>query len=140
VAVFRRDDLERNSGSTASVLRGQRFLDELGKWSSRLNTQLLEITHGQWLYWIFMVHNPVSGTIATAKKEEILLEIECQQKLEDAGLLKEDKYLVEVNMGDKETTLGKHQHYWLLTIKTVWKTKLLWEQQEQQQTVSGSTI
>ncbi len=87
-----------------------------------------------------MVHNPVSGTIATAKKEEILLEIECQQKLEDAGLLKEDKYLVEVNMGDKETTLGKHQHYWLLTIKTVWKTKLLWEQQEQQQTVSGSTI
>jgi hypothetical protein len=43
-------------------------------------------------------------------------------------------------MGDMETTLGERQHYWLLAIKTVWKAKLLWEQQKQQQIVSGNTI
>jgi hypothetical protein len=71
----------------------------LDKWSSGLITWLLEIIHDQWFYRNFMVHNPVSGTIATAKKEEILLEIECQQELGDAGLLEEDKYLGEVKMG-----------------------------------------
>jgi hypothetical protein len=40
----------------------------LDKWSSGLITQLLEITHSQWLYWNFMVHDPVSGTIAAAKR------------------------------------------------------------------------
>ncbi len=86
-----------------------------------------------------MVHDPVSGTIATGKKEELLLEIERQRDLGDAGLLDEDKYLAEVNLGDLETTSGEHQHYWLLAIKTVWKAKLLWKQQEQQQTGSWET-
>jgi hypothetical protein len=59
------------------------------------------------------------------KKEELLLEIERQRDLGDAGLLDEDKYLAEVNLGDLETTLGEHQHYWLLAIKTAQKAKLL---------------
>ena len=65
--------------------------------------------------------------------------VERQRELGDAGLLEEDKYLVEVNMGDMETTSGKCQHYWLLAIKTARKAKLLWEQQERQQTVSRET-
>ena len=111
----------------------------LDKWSSGLITWLLEITHGQWLYRNFMVHNPVSGTIATGKKEELLLEIERQWDLGDAGLLEKDKYLAKVNLGDLETTLGERQHYWLLAIKTAWKAKLLREQQERQQTGSRET-
>jgi hypothetical protein len=43
----------------------------LKKWCSGLITRLLEITHGQWLYQNYVVHDPVSGTIATAKKEEL---------------------------------------------------------------------
>jgi hypothetical protein len=111
----------------------------LDKWSTGLITRLLEITHGQWLYQNFMVHNPVSGAITTAKKEELLLEIECQWDLRDAGLLEEDKYLAEVNLGDMETTSGERQHYWLLAIQTARKAKLLWEQHERQQTVSRET-
>ncbi len=115
-------------------------LMSLDKWSSGLITWLLEITHGQWLYRNFMVRNPVSGTIATGKKEELLLEIECQCDLGNAGLLDEDKYLAEVNLGDLETTSGERQHYWLLAIKTARKAKLLREQQEQQQTGSRETM
>jgi hypothetical protein len=43
------------------------------------------------------MHDLVSGIIATAKKEELLREIEHQRKLGDAGLLEKDKYLAEVN-------------------------------------------
>jgi hypothetical protein len=70
----------------------------LDKWCTGLITWLLEITHGQWLYRNYIVHDPVSGTIATAKKEELLLEIECQRELDNTGLLEEDKYLAEMNL------------------------------------------
>jgi hypothetical protein len=111
----------------------------LEKWSLGLITRLLEITHGQWFYWNFIVHNPVSGTIATARKEELLREIKQQQELVDAGLLEEDKYLGEVNLEGLETTLGEWQHCWLLAIKTARKAKILREQREQQQTISRNT-
>ncbi len=74
------------------------------------------------------------------KKEELLLEIERQWDLGDDGLLEEDKYLAEVNLGDLETTSGERLHYWLLAIKTARKVKLFREQQEQQQTGTGETM
>jgi hypothetical protein len=140
-------------GQSQDVIGWQRFLEGMiskeilvlqqqfyaVKGSSGLITRLLEITHGQWLYRNFMVHNPVSGTIATGKKEELLLEIERQRDLGDSGLLDEDKYLAEVNLRDLETTSGECQHCWLLAIKTARKAKLLREQQERQQTGSGET-
>ncbi len=47
---------------------------------------------------------------------------------------------MEVSLGNLETTSEEHLHYWLLAIKTKGKAKLLWEQQEQQQTGSGETM
>ena len=90
----------------------------LDKWCSGLITRLLEITHGQWLYRNYIVHDPVSGTIATARKEELLVEIERQQEQGNAGLLEEDKYLAEVNLEEMSTSSGERQHYWLLAIQT----------------------
>jgi len=76
----------------------------LDKWCTGLITRLLEIMHGQWLYRNCIVHDPVSGTIATAKKEELLVEIEHQRELGNAGLLEEDKHLAEVNLEEMATS------------------------------------
>ena len=92
----------------------------LDKWCTGLITWLLEITHGQWLYRNYIVHDPVSGTVAMATKEEKLVEIERQRELGDAGLLEEDKYLAEMNLEEMATSLGEWQHYWLLAIQTAW--------------------
>jgi hypothetical protein len=81
----------------------------LEKWSSGLITRLLEITHRQWVYWSFIVHNPVLGTITAARKEELFREIERQGELEDAGLLEEDKYLAEVNLEGFGDYIGERQ-------------------------------
>ncbi len=109
------------------------------RWSSGLITQLLEITHGQWVYRNFIVHDPVLGTIATARKEELLREIERQCELGDTGLLEEDKYLAEVNLEGLEDTSGERQNYWLLAIKAARKAKILREQREKQQADSRTT-
>ena len=105
----------------------------LDKWCTGLITRLLEITHGQWLYRNYIVHDPVSGTIATAKKEELLVEIERQWELGDAGLLEEDKYLAEVNLEEMATSSGERQHYWLLAIQTARNHYALRAQCESQQ-------
>jgi hypothetical protein len=73
------------------------------------------------------------------KKKELLLEIEHQWDLGDTRLLEEDKFLGEVNLGDMESTLGEHHHYWLLAIITMRKALFLREHQKQQQTFSGNT-
>jgi hypothetical protein len=119
------------------ALSGSRM--SLERWSSGLITRLLEITHGQWVYRNFIVHDPVSGTIATARKEELLREIKRQHELGDAGLLEEDKYLAKVNLEGLEDTSGERQHYWLLAIKTARKVKILQEQRKQQQVDSRIT-
>ena len=64
-----------------------------------------------------MVHDLVSGAKASLRKEEIQMEIEMQQELGEEGLLEEDKYLLEVNLEDLETTNGERQEYWLLAIR-----------------------
>jgi hypothetical protein len=111
----------------------------LDKWCIGLITQLLKITHGQWLYRNYIVHDPVPGTIPMAKKEELLLEIERQRDLGDAGLLEEDKYLAEVNLEEMAPSLGKRQHYWLLAIQTAWNHYALRAQGESQQKAQHNT-
>ena len=103
----------------------------LDTWCSGLIMGLMEITHGQWLYRNYVVRNSVSKTIATAKKEELLLEIERQRNLGDAGLLLEEgKYLAKVNLEEMASSLGERQHYWLLAIQTARKHYALRAQQE----------
>jgi hypothetical protein len=38
-------------------------------------------------------------------------------ELGEAGLLEEDHWMMEVNLGDMENTSGEQQEYWLLAIK-----------------------
>jgi hypothetical protein len=59
----------------ASVL-GMRHDTE--RWGVELVTRLLEVTHGQWLYRNVQVHDRMTGTLATQRKEELHMEIEWQ--------------------------------------------------------------
>src|SRR5210317_2207056 len=87
------------------------------KWMSGLIIRLLEVTHGQWIYRNLVVHDKVTGTLITKRKEELQAEIEIQQDLGDQGLLEEDMFLAEVNLEDLESSSGERQAYWLLAIK-----------------------
>ena len=45
------------------------------------------------------------------------MEIKCQQELGTEGLLEEDRYLAECNLGDLEKISGILETYWLLAIQ-----------------------
>jgi hypothetical protein len=87
------------------------------KWGRDIVTRLLEVTHGQWLYRNVQVHDRIAGTLATQRKEELQMEIERQQELGTEGLLEEDCYLADCNLGDLEETSGMRETYWLLAIQ-----------------------
>jgi hypothetical protein len=71
----------------------------------------------QWIYRNIQIHDTVAGTQATLRKESIQQEIEEQMEQGKAGLLEEDHWMIEVNLGDMETTSGEQEEYWLLAIK-----------------------
>jgi hypothetical protein len=86
-------------------------------WAKGLVIKLLETTHGQWLYRNIHVHDATSGSLATAKKEELQKAIEDELELGGEGLVEEDLYLLEINLDDLATTSGEDQTYWLLEIR-----------------------
>ncbi len=68
---------------------------------------------------------------ATLRKEGIQREIEEQMEMGTAGLLEEDHWMVEVNLGDMETSSGEREEYWLLAIQAAQEAALLTRQQTQ---------
>jgi hypothetical protein len=90
---------------------------QVSKWLSGLITQLLQVTHGQWIYRCVLVHDRSTGTLISAHKEDMLKEIEHQLALGDEGLAEEDKFLLECNFDELVTTNGEQQEYWILAIQ-----------------------
>jgi hypothetical protein len=101
------------------------------KWAQGLILKLLKATHGQWMYRNIQIHNEVSGTQTNVQKEAIQREIEAQMELGEEGLLEEDHWMLEVNLGNLEVSLGEQEEYWLLAIKAVRAAAMLTGRQDQ---------
>ena len=68
---------------------------------------------------------------ATLHKEDIQNQIETQQAMGFEGLLEEDAFLGECNLGDLESTSGRNEMYWLLAIKAAREAKRIEERNRQ---------
>ncbi len=108
-------------------------------WVQGLILKLLEATHGQWIHRNMQVHDAVTGTQVTLRKEVIQREIKEQMELGEAGLLETDHWMMEVNLGDLGNTSGEQGEYWLLAINAPKVAAALAGQQDQlaQQTIVG---
>jgi hypothetical protein len=102
------------------------------RWAQGLILKLLEATHGQWIYRNIQIHNSVTGMQATLQKKAIQWEIEGQMELGTAGLLEEDHWMMEVNLGDMESNSGEQEEYWLVATKAAREAATLTRQQANQ--------
>ena len=59
----------------------------------------------------------MSGLKTVERKEDLQREIEHQSLLGGTGLDEQDRYLLEINMGDLNTSSGEGQYTWLLAIQ-----------------------
>ena len=92
-------------------------------WKQTLVIKLLEVTHGQWLYRNVHVHDSISGKHALEQKEKLRHALLDQLDLGDEELDEQDKYLLEINLGDLDTSTGDDQEYWLLVTPTAKETR-----------------
>ena len=60
-----------------------------------LITQLLQVTHAEWIYQCLLVHNSTSGMLINLHKTELLEEIANQLSMGAENLMEDDKYLLE---------------------------------------------
>jgi hypothetical protein len=102
-------------------------------------TQLLQVIHTQWIYQCILVHDRTTGTLISAHKDEILIEIEHQLSLGSEGLAEEDRFLLECNFEKLMSMTGKHQEYWLLAIKAAQEASCLCAGAEDSQQQRSST-
>ena len=102
----------------------------LDKWAKGLAIKLLEANHGQWLYRNMLVHATVSELKAVESKEELQREIEDQIELGGSGLDEQDRYLLEINLEDPETSTGEDQYYWLIAIRAARADRILRRRQK----------
>lgn len=86
-------------------------------WCAGWVTRLLEVTHGQWLYRNVHLHDTLMGDLITRKKEDSRQELLDQIELGGEGLGEEDKYLLEINLEELDTSSGDDQTYWLLSLR-----------------------
>jgi hypothetical protein len=89
----------------------------VSKWISGLITQLLQVTHSQWIYRCVLVHDRSTGTLVLAHKEELMKEIAHQLEMGEEGLAEDDRFLLECNFNELATTNGEQQEDWILAIQ-----------------------
>jgi hypothetical protein len=68
------------------------------------------------------------------------MEKEHQQELGMEGLLDDDCYLAECNLGDLEVTSGIRETYWLLAIQAAWEAEADWREYRLSQSQQSRTV
>ena len=92
-------------------------IQSIDRWMEGTITNLLEITHGMWIYRNIVVHDELEGVYAVQGREKLQRAIEVQQELGEEGLREEDKWLLEVNLSDLDQTSGEREAYWVLAVE-----------------------
>ncbi len=86
-------------------------------WTKSLISKLLHITHLQWIYQNFMLHDKLCGYVHKKNLEDIQLTIEELEDTAPEEVPEESKFLLEINFGDLTKSHIKNQQYWVIAIQ-----------------------
>ena len=80
-------------------------------WIKSLISKLLHITHLQWIYRNFTLHDKLCGYLHNRSLEDIRLTIEELAEMSPEDIPKENKFLLEINFGHLTKSHIKNQQY-----------------------------
>ena len=87
-------------------------------WSNSLISKLLHITHLQWIYQNFTLHDKLCGYLHKKKLEDIRLTIKELADTAPEEVPKESKFLLKINFGNLTKSHIDNQHYWVIAIQS----------------------
>jgi len=77
-------------------------------WTKSLISKLLHITHSQWIYRNFTLHDKLCGYLHNKSLEDIKQTI----------IPEESKFLLKINFGDLTKSHIENQQYWIIALRT----------------------
>ena len=86
-------------------------------WGKDFVTQLLHLSHAQWLYRNMSLHDRVSGYLQMHRREQVLLDITRLAETDPAEVPADSRYLLEIDFTTLAASTLHNQSYWLLAIK-----------------------
>jgi hypothetical protein len=93
-----------------------RYLNGSG-WTKSLISKLLHITHSQWIYQNFTLHDKLCRYLHKKNLEDIRLTIKELTDTAPEEVPKESKFLLKINFGDLTKSHIENQQYWVIAIQ-----------------------
>jgi hypothetical protein len=85
-------------------------------WTKQFISKLLQITHSQWIYSNFLLHDRRQGYLHTKSAEEIMREIESLSSLAPKDVPKASRFLLKINFTELSKFHIETQKYWTLAV------------------------
>ncbi len=82
-------------------------------WFKRLISKLINISHAQWAYRNFSLHNKLNGHLQLCKQEEVLTKIAELSSTPPENIPEESRFLLEVESSTLDSSNLTQQEYWV---------------------------
>jgi hypothetical protein len=86
-------------------------------WMKHFIGRLLRISHLQWLYRNFTLHNKMRGYLRLQRRMEVLKEVDQLLDTNPDDIPKESQYLLELDFTSLYSSSFERQSYWVLVMK-----------------------
>jgi hypothetical protein len=86
-------------------------------WTKTLISKLLHITHSQWIYRNFALHDRICGYLHNKSLEAIRVAIDELAETPPEDVPEESRFLLEINFGNLNKSHIESQQYWIVAIQ-----------------------
>ncbi len=86
-------------------------------WTKLLISKLLHITHSQWIYCNFTLHDKLCGYLHNKTLEDIHVTIEQLAEMSPDNIPEGSRFLLEMNFGNLTRSHIENQEYWIIALQ-----------------------
>jgi hypothetical protein len=79
--------------------------------------KLIQVTHSQWLYRSFTLHEKTRGYLCLQRRKEVLKEVDCLMNTNPDEIPQGSQYLLEMDFTFLYNASFERQSYWVLAMK-----------------------
>ena len=94
-------------------------------WTTQFISKLLQITHSQWIFRNFSLHDKFNGYLQNEKADDVLHLIHDLLEVAPEEVPEESRFLLEINFSELTNSHIKTQTYWTLAMDAAIKATAL---------------
>lgn len=96
-------------------------------WAKGFITQLIHLSHSQWLYRNFSLHDRATGYLRRMTRQRLLLKVSELANTDPLELPPVSRFLLEIDFAALGSVKQERQSYWLLALKAANELDNAWQ-------------